>query len=679
MKGFLIYALIFFQSWMTSCKHLTQQEQKQQEHKTLSLQFIDKSVKPGDNFFLYANGKWVDTVKIPPTEFRYGSRVEMENATKAAVKEVLQDAASANAAKGTIKQKVGDFYASGMNSTAIDKLGYDPVKPILKQISGLKDANDVMKFAAMQCTYHNQLIIGMWVGPDDKNSSINLLGFSQSGLGLPNRDYYFSGDAGHFVVAAYQKYMRQLFMLSGDDSVTAATNVATVFKLEMQMAASHRKNEDLRDPQTNYNRVAVADLDKKMPAIGWSQLMNNLRIKTDSINLAQPNYYSKLNDLLGVTPIETWKTYLRFHVLDGAASALSNDFVTANFQFNGITLNGQKEIKPRWERVYETIDENLGEALGQLYVEKNFSPEAKKKTEDLVNNLQVAFEARITKLDWMSDSTKQKAIEKLHAIIKKIGYPDVWRDYSAVTIDGNDYFGNLERCKQNQYNFEINKIGKQVDKSEWEMTAPTDNAYYNPMYNEIVFPAGILRFPMFDPASDDALNYGAIGWVIGHEMTHAFDDRGAQYDKDGNLKNWWTKTDSEKFKTKGQQVVDFYNNFVVLDTVHVNGKLTLGENIADIGGIAIAYDAFKLTKEGKDTTRIDGFTPDQRFFLAFAQAWRMIRTPEALLRQVKTDTHSPSNYRVLGPLENFTPFYSAFNVNEGDKMFVREDKRIKIW
>jgi len=509
---------------------------------------------------------------------------------------------------------------------------------------------------------------------------MNLVIYYQAGLGLPDRDYYFKNDEGtKSVVDAYQNYLFKLFTLSGDDSIIAIKNVKTVYDLEKQLAGSHRTNVETRDPQTNYNKMSVTDLDKKMPVIGWKELLNNLHVTADSVNLAQPGYYIKLNELLKTTPIATWQIYLRAHLLDNVAADLSHEFVAAHFEYYGTALNGQKLMKPRWERVYGTIDGNLGEALGELYVKKYFTPEAKKRIEELVNNLQKAFEARIKKLDWMSDSTKQKAIAKLYAFDKKVGYPDKWRDYSKVTIDRNNYFENILSCGKNQYDFEVNKIGKPVDQSEWGMTPPTDNAYYNPTYNEIVFPAGILRFPMFDVESDDALNYGGIGMVIGHEMTHGFDDQGAQYDKEGNLRNWWTKEDYEKFKAKGEQVIALYNSFVVLDSLHVNGRLTQGENTADIGGIAISYDAFKLTKEGQDTTRIDGYTPDQRFFLSFAQTWRKKVTDAALIKQVNTDPHSPGLYRVLGPLENFTPFSEAFDVKQGDKMFVPEENRITIW
>jgi putative endopeptidase len=425
--------------------------------------------------------------------------------------------------------------------------------------------------------------------------------------------------------------------------------------------------------------MAIVELDKQMTSIGWKKLLVNLHANIDSINLGQPAYYAKLDTLLQTIPIDIWKTYLRFHVLDNAAGALSKDFVMANFAYTGTALRGFKQLKPRWERQYNLINETMGEALGQLYVQKYFTPEAKQRITELVNNLQKAFAMRIDNLDWMSESTKLIAKEKLSTFIKKVGFPEKWRDYSKVTINRNTYFENINSCLQNEYNYMINKLGKPVDRTEWAMTPPTNNAYYNPSYNEIVFPAGILLFPMFDVNADDALNYGGIGVIIGHEITHGYDNQGAQYDKEGNLKNWWSKQDYEKFKAKVAMVVEQYNRFTVLDTVHVNGALTQGENIADMGGVSIAYSAFKLTRQGQDTTKIDGLTPDQRFFLAFAQAWRKKLTVQSLQQQVKTDSHSPAFFRIKGPLMNFTPFYTAFNVQPGDKMYKPENERITIW
>ena len=650
------------------------------QRRTLSLQYIDSSIKPGDDFYMYANGKWYDTATILPTESRAGARIDMDYTTRAHIKDILETAATSHRASGTIEQKVGDFFASGMDTNTIEKRGYQPVQKVLAQVNALKTAKDVMRFVAKQYTSFNGMLIGLYVGPDDKSSMNYLLQFYQAGLGLPDRDYYFKIDAATLdVVKAYQAYVTKLFMLTGDNAAEALRHMNTVYALEKQMALSHRTNVELRDPQVNYNKIAVADLDKRMPFIGWNQLLVNLHATTDSINLAQPGYYAKLDSLLHVTPVDAWKTYLRFNVLNNAAVGLSKDFEVANFEYTGKALTGQRFMKPRWERMYKLVDGTMGEALGQLYVQKYFTPEAKRRITELVNNLQKAFATRIDHLDWMSDSTKQASKEKLGTFIKMVGYPDKWRDYSKVTINRNTYFENIRSSAQNEYSFMMSKLGRHVDRTEWGMTPPTNNAYYNPTYNEIVFPAGILLSPMFDVNADDALNYGAIGVVIGHEITHGFDDQGAQYDKDGNLRNWWSKEDYAKFKAKGTMVIDQYNGFTVFDTMHVNGALTQGENTADIGGVAISYSAFKLTKEGQDSTKIDGLTPDQRFFLAFAQSWRKKVTNQSLQQQIKTDPHSPAFFRIKAPLMNFTPFYKAFNVQPGDKMYKPENQRIAIW
>jgi putative endopeptidase len=642
--------------------------------------YMDSSTKPGDNFFEFVNGKWLDTVKIPETESGIGSFDDLYNRTRDHLKSILDSVSKGDQKNGSIAQQVGDLYASGMDSATIEQRGYDPVKPYLQQIDSIRDAKNIMQFATKLQLENGNPLFGQAVGPDDKNSSMNIAIYFQTGLGLPDRDYYFKTDAANqAIVDAYKKYMLELFTLTGDDSSKAAIEVAQVYELEKQMATSHKTNVELRDPQKNYNKMAVADLDKQMPVFGWKSTLDAVGVRLDSVNVSQPAYYIKLNQLLQSAPVETWKMYLRFHILDDAASALSSDFVNARFEYVGKALNGQQKIKPRWQRMVQSTDNNLGDALGQLYVERYFTEDAKKRMLDLVNNLQTAFENRIGKLDWMSDSTKQIAKDKLHAFLKKIGYTDKWRDYSKVVIDRNKYYENLVSCSKNEYQYQLSKVGKPVDKTEWGMTPPTINAYYNPTFNEIVFPAGILQFPFFDPNADDAINYGGIGMVIGHEMTHGFDDQGAQYDKEGNLKNWWAKADNDNFVAKSKQVIDLYNGYVIIDSVHVNGALTTGENIADIGGIAIAYDAFKMTKQGKDTVKIDGFTPDQRFFISFAQIWREKLKPETQRFYANVDPHSPAMYRVNGPLSNFAPFYTAFNVKEGDKMFVPEEKRIKIW
>ncbi|MEP6747163.1 MAG: M13 family metallopeptidase [Bacteroidota bacterium] len=671
--GSLLLAVVFY-----SCQ--TNPVAQQEKHTGfIDTSTMDLTVKPGDNFFEYVNGGWYKRTTIAPTESSAGAGLEMYNRTKDHLHAILDSVAKGGFANGSIEQKVGDFFVSGMDSATIDKLGYDPLKPTLQKIDSIRDGNGVMHFVAQQMTEGNNILVSAGIGPDAKNSVINIVGFSQAGLGLPDRDYYFKTDPATLaVVKAYQTYIQKIFTLTGDDSIAAFKKMMAVYNLEKQMAGSHRTNVELRDPQKNYNKMAVADLDKKMPAIGWSSFLTRVGAKADSLDIGQPAFYAKLNELLKTIPAATWKAYLRFHTLSDAASALSTDFVNASFAY-GSALSGRKKLKPRWERIYASTDANLGDALGELYVKKYFTADAKKRMLELVNNLQAAFEARIKKVDWMSDSTKKVSIEKLHAFIKKIGYPDTWRDYSKVTIEKGKYFDNLVSCAKNEYQYQLSKLGKPVDKTEWGMTAPTINAYYNPSFNEIVFPAGILQSPYFNMDADDAINYGGIGMVIGHEMTHGFDDEGSQFDKDGNLKTWWSKNDNEKFKVKTKLVIDEYNHFTMLDTLHINGALTNGENIADLGGISIAYDAFKMTKQGQDTTRIDGLTPDQRFFLSFAQGWRSKLKDESIRQRINVDPHSPPMHRVNGPLMQFTPFYTAFNVKEGDKMFVPEKDRIKIW
>ncbi len=640
---------------------------------------IDSSIKPGDNFFRYVNGHWYDSAKIADDQTGVGSYMFLNIPQKLLLQNILDSVSKATNATGTIDQKVGDFYASGMDTTTINQRGYEPIKPILTNIDAISDVPSLMKFIATELKTGNSSIINFSISPDNKNSSINIAHAYQSGIGLPDRDYYFKTDSSTIrIQQAYQKYIGTLFQLTGSDSTTAIKNAAIVYGIEKQIAASHKTNIELRDINSNYNKMAIASIDKKQANIGWATLLTNLDAKTDSIDMAQPAYYDKLNALLQSIAIKDWKIYLKAGTMTSYAEALGKPFANASFEMTK-ALTGQATQKTRMQIMTANVDGLLGQALGQLYVKRYFNEDAKKRVLDLVNNLQKSFENRINQLDWMSDSTKQKAKEKLYAITKKIGYPDKWRDYDKVQIARTRYFENLLSLNQNEYQFQLAKLNKPVDRTEWGTTPSTVTAYYNPAYNEIVFPAGILQFPYFDFSADDAINYGGIGMVIGHEMTHAFDDQGAQFDKDGNVKNWWTKEDYEKFKAKTKMVQDLYSSFTVLDTVHIKGALTLGENTADNGGIAIAYDAFKMTQQGKDTTRINGFTPDQRFFLSIARIWR-VKTRDAFLQTyVNTNPHSPAMWRVNGPLMNFAPFYLAFNVQAGDKNYKAEAERIKIW
>jgi putative endopeptidase len=640
---------------------------------------IDSSIKPGDNFFRYVNGRWYDTAKIADDQTGVGSYMFLNIPQKQLLQNILDSVSKTQNTPGSIGQKAGDFYASGMDTATINRRGYGPLQPIFARIDSISDAPSLMKFVAIELKTGNHSIIGFGISPDNKNSGINIAHAYQAGIGLPDRDYYFKTDPSTLAIQqAYKKYIGTLLQLTGSNPDAATKEADVVYGIEKQMAASHRTNVELRDINANFNKTSIASLNKKQPNIGWEALLVNLDAKTDSIDVSQPAYYDKLNALLKSIPFHDWKIYLKAGTLENYATALSKPFVDASFEFTK-ALSGQATQKTREQTMVENVDGLLGQALGQLYVKRYFNEDAKKRVLDLVNNLQKSFENRINHLDWMSDSTKQKAKEKLYAITKKIGYPDKWREYDKVQIDRTKYFENLLSLNQNEYQFQLAKLNKPVDRSEWEVTPPTVTAYYNPPYNEIVFPAGILQFPYFDFAADDAINYGGIGMVIGHEMTHAFDDQGAQFDKDGNVKNWWTKEDNEKFRAKTKRVIDLYSSFTVLDTAHIKGALTVGENTADNGGVAIAYDAFKMTKEGQDTTKIDGFTPDQRFFLSIARIWR-VKTRDAFLRMyINTNPHSPAMWRVNGPLMSSAPFYKAFNVQPGDKDYLPEDQRIKIW
>ena len=645
----------------------------------VSITGIDPSIKPGDNFFMFVNKKWYDSVEIPSTQTGVGSYSFMNFPQRVRMQGILDSVSAAKNSAGSIEQKVGDFYASGLDIATVNKRGYEPIKPLLKSIDAIKDVASLMKFVTEQQKFNNASIIGFRVGPDRKNSAINIVSLGQTGIGLPERDYYFRNDSSTIAIQkAYAAYVTSLLKLSGTKAVAATKMAAAAYAIEKELAASHKTNIERRNVQANYNKMALKDIATKQPNIGWIAYFNGLGVTIDSLNMQQPAYYERLNALLGSVSIADWKAYLKAKSLIAYADYLSKDFTSAAFVYSKI-LTGQATQKPRGEEITDAVDKSLGHGLAQLYVKKYFPDEAKKRMRVLVDNLKTAFENRITKLDWMSDSTKAKAKEKLYAFSEKIGYPDKWRDYSKVTINRKTYFENRLAANQNDFNYAVSKVGKTVDRTEWGTTPPTVTAYNNPPLNEIVFPAGILQPPYFDLSADDALNYGGIGMVIGHEITHSFDDQGAQYDKVGNVKNWWKEDDFKKFKAKTQQVIEQYNQFTVLDSLHVKGALTVGENTADIAGIAIAFDAFKLTQQGKSDVKIDGFTPEQRFFISIARIWR-VKTKDAFMRMyVNTNPHSPAQWRVNGPLMNFTPFYKAFNVQPGDKIYKPEKERITVW
>lgn len=641
---------------------------------------MDTTVSPGENFFLYANGTWVKKTEIPASETGWGSFYTLYDDNIKNLRKILDEVSAKDNDEGSVEQKVGDFYMSGMDTLAIDKRSYEPVKPLLAEIDAIKDYKELLRFAAKNFKDGNGFLFSFYIGPDDRISTKNAVTFQQTGLGLPNRDYYFNNDAAtQKIRKEYLNYISKLFTLTGSDSVVSRKAAENILKLETEIAKSHSTPVELRDPVKNYNKFAVAEFQNQVPELDVESLMDKMELNTDTILVAQPKYYKALEGLLKTQPIEIWKHKIKFEALSSSASALSKEFRKARFNFYGRVLSGQKQQQDRWKQMVNKTDAGLGELLGQLYVKRYFPSDAKERMLTLVDNLQKVYRSRIERLDWMSAETKGRALEKLNTFVKKIGYPDKWKNYDDVEISRASYYENLKSIERHEYKEMINKLGKPVDKLEWFMSPPTVNAYYNPAFNEIVFPAGILQFPFFDYRADDAINYGAIGAVIGHEMTHGFDDQGRQYDKNGNLKDWWTKTDAEKFTKKADVVVKQYNNYTVLDKLPVNGQLTLGENIADIGGLAIAYEAFKLTDQGKSADTIQGLSPDQRFFLSFAQVWRIKNRDERLRMRIATDPHSPEMFRVNGPLSNMPEFYKAFDIKPGDKMYRPEEDRVKIW
>ncbi len=641
---------------------------------------MDASVKPGDNFYSYANGTWVKNNPVPGSKTRWGSFDELREESSKRLQVLLEDAAK-NTGRDRKTQIIGDLYASGMDSAAIEAKGYQPIKPTLDRLSGLKSNTEVLhEITNLRINGMGAPLFGVNVGPDRKNVLVYIPSTGQGGTTLPDRDYYLRNDPRSTKIRdAYKAYLVKMFSLVGEDATTAAASGASVFKIEKILAQAQLSRVEMRDPNVTYHKFAVKDLGATTPHINWAMVLDESKIKgADSMLVGNPSFIKTADSLLANAPLADLKSYLRWNVIKTAAPFLSNAFVQADFEFTSVQT-GQKEQTPRWQRMSSLIDRTLGDLVGQIYVEKYFKAEAKVYMVNLVNNLQGTFADRIKRLDWMSAETKAKALEKLNAIAKKIAYPDKWKTYDGIVITRGDFFADLHSCSNWAYNYNVSKMGKPVDRTEMGMTPPTINASYNPSANDITFPAGILQFPFFDFGADDAVNYGGIAAVIGHEMTHGFDDQGRQFDAVGNLKDWWTKADADKFKSKADEVVAQYNALTVLDTVHVNGRLTLGENLADLGGLNMAYEAFTKTKQFKEGKKIDGFTPQQRFFLSWAQVWRSNILPESAAQLILTDPHSPGQHRANAPITNIDAWYAAFDVKPGDKMYKAPENRTHIW
>ncbi len=643
---------------------------------------IDPSVKPCEDFFHFASGNWLKNNPIPAAESRWGSFNELADHNNATLRGILNEAVknSTKAPKGSNAQKVGDFYASAMDSAAIDAAGLKYLQPHLNRIAAIKDLGEMQRFLADPKAQAGSVWYYSAVGQDEKISSQYAVQMGQGGLSLPDREYYLKEDGRSKAIrTAYDLSLVNTFKLLGDDEATAKANAAAVVRIETRLAKASKSRVDLRDPYANYNKMTLVAADAAYPNLALPlALKGNGLGAAKEIIVGQPDFLKEVNTMLKEEPIADQKQYLRFHLVSSVTPALPKAFGDEAFRFSQ-TLSGAKKQQPRWKRMLGATDRALGEAFGQLYVDKAFSPAAKTRAKQMIENLRVAYAERIKATDWMSAGTKAEALKKLNAFTVKIGYPDKWKDYSALSISRESYLNNLLAARVWANNEEVRHFGKPIDRGEWGMTPPTVNAYYNPPMNEIVFPAGILQPPFYDPKADDAVNYGGIGAVIGHEMTHGFDDQGRQYNSQGNLKDWWTKEDAAKFNAKADMVGKQYDAFMPLDSVHVNGKLTMGENLADLGGLTIAYQAFQKTTQAKAHQKIDGYSPEQRFFLGWAQIWRTNARPEYLRQQVQTDPHSPAQFRTNGPLMNMPEFYQAFSCQDGNKMMRAQTDRSKIW
>ncbi len=640
---------------------------------------FDTSVRPQDDFFRYVNGGWLARTEIPADKSNYGSFNVLADNAEVQLRQIIEEAAAANAAAGTDTQKVGDFYSTFMDETAVEALGMKPVKPQLDAIAAIADHEQVLAHMAEMFTLGVDVPVAGFVGADAKNSTQYALILWQNGLGMPDRDYYLSDDQKFSDLrAAYVDYVETMLTKIGHENARDAAE--RILALETRIAENHWTNVENRDDNKTYNKVAVADLGAQFGGFDWAQFLELSGAgKAADVIVSQPSYFEAFASMFREVPVDTWKDYMSFHTISNFAPLLSGEFVDASFDFYGKTLRGIQENRPRWKRGVSAVEGALGEVVGKLYVERHFSPEAKARMVDLVDNLLAAFDAGIDELEWMGPETKKAAHEKLSKFTVKIGYPDKWKDYSALEVVEGDLVGNVIRSREVENARELAKLGKPVDKSEWFMTPQTVNAYYNPTTNEIAFPAAILQPPFFNMEADDAVNYGAIGGVIGHEISHGFDDSGADYDGDGNLRNWFTEQDLVEFNARGKALSAQYSEFSPIDGMHVNGDLTLGENIGDLSGLTIAYKAYQRSLNGEPAPVIDDLTGDQRFFLGWAQVWQRKYREEELVNRLKTDPHSPSEFRANGVVRNMPQFYEAFGVKEGDGMYLPESERVAIW
>ena len=673
-----ILLIIMTLGLLSACKTQTDKQKP-----ALEVSNMDLAVNPGDDFYSYANGAWIKKTTIPEDKSRYGSFDILQEENNAVLKEIFEKAASKkNAPAGSSWQKVGDFFKAGMNTENVELKGIDPIRPELELIDKIADTNELQQLIAQLHASRVSPLFNIYAAQDRKNTTEIIVNLSQGGLGLPDRDYYTSEDKRSTEIRnAYQQHLKQVFNLLGYDEEKAKQSAENVMAIETRLANASYTRLERRDPNKTYNKVSLQEMQLNSPMFSWSDYFSGIGIEVPAeFVIDNPTFFSEISKMLSETAIDSWKSYLTWNVVNRFSPYLSSAFVEQQFSFYGKVLSGNEVNRPRWERVASSANMAIGELVGQIYVEENFPPEAKEKMVELVANLKAVYRERMQNLEWMSETTKQRAVAKLDAMNVKVGYPDKWKDYSDYTVTAECYATNIKNALQFAFRQNMDKLGKPVDRTEWFMTPQTVNAYYSPTMNEIVFPAAILQPPFFNLYADDAVNYGAIGVVIGHEMTHGFDDQGRKYNKDGNLEDWWEPEDSEKFNELTQTIIDQYEAFVAIEDMNLNGKLTLGENIADYGGLTISYHALQKSYEKNNRPKdIDGFTPEQRFFLSYANVWRQVIRDQELMRRVKEDPHSPGKFRVNGALFNINEFYDAFGIKPTDALYRTPEVRPTIW
>jgi putative endopeptidase len=652
--------------------------------KGVDIQSIDKKANPRNDFNQFANGKWIQNNPVPSTESRWTSFNVIAERNYDLLRTILETAAAdKSASKGSARQKIGDFYRIAMDTNKLEADNYAPLTTDLGSIMVLVDAKDVMNYVGKMHRKGLPAFFGFGVNQDVKKSDEYACYLSQAGLGLPDRDYYLKDDEkSKNIRKEYLNHISRMFQMIGNNTPESEKIANDILEFETDLAKASMTRVERRDPDKTYNKKTTQELETSYPNINWKGYFEQTGLAKKNVStfiVGQPLFFEELNKRMGTTSIFTLRNYLKWKDVSSSSSYMSSRFADESFRFYSTILTGTKEQKPRWKRTVNQANNLIGELVAQEYVKVAFSEESKKRLNKMVDNLREAFKIRIQNLDWMSAETKTKALEKLASFNRKIGYPDKWTDFTKLEIKNDSYLENYFRSNTFEFDDNINRLGKPIDKAEWGMLPQTVNAYYSPLMNEIVFPAAIMQPPFFDPAADDAVNYGAIGAVIGHEFSHGFDDKGCKFDAKGNLNNWWTEADKSKFDARTKVMVNQYNKYKVEDSVYVNGELTLGENIADFAGLTVSYDAYMLSLKGKEKKKINGFTPEQRFFIGFAQVWRGNARPEFLRQQVVTDPHSPARFRVLGPLSNMPQFYEAFGVQKGDGMYRDDSVRVKIW